>query len=121
MKYKIIIALTAIGIIAYALWTLSWYAWDQQELWQYMSNTDYTNYLLIGEVIQASVILGAVGISEIKPKNQPTNPTVQPQPTANKEIKELTKHISRLEKEISNINIAAKLAPTKGGPKKRAS
>jgi biopolymer transport protein ExbB/TolQ len=117
MKYKIIIALTVIGIIAYLLWALSWYAWDEKQLWQYLSNTDYTNYLLIGEVIQASIILAATAITEIKPKTQPA----QPQPTQTKEIKELTKYIKRLEKEVSNINIAAKLAPTKGGPKKRVS
>jgi lysylphosphatidylglycerol synthetase-like protein (DUF2156 family) len=117
MKYKIIIALTTIGIIAYALWTLSWYAWDQQELWQYMTNKEYTNYLIIGEITQASIILAATAITEIKPKTQPA----QPQPTQTKEIKELTKYIKRLEKEVSNINLAAKLAPTKGGNKKRVS
>lgn len=84
-----------------------------------MSNTQYTDYVLIGEVLQSAIILTAVGISELKPKspaNPPQTPTTQTQAPSS-DMKKLIKQISNLEREMSNINITNKLAPTKKGKK----
>ena len=119
-KYKPIIALTLIAIVGYLLWTFSWQTWDEKQLWQYYTNTTYQNYLIIGEIIQASVILVATGLSMIRQKPQPTpqQPVNKPETT---EIKQLRKEIAKIQRTMQDLVIIQKLNPDtpKGGKTKR--
>lgn len=122
MNYKPLLALLTITIVGIASWELGWILWEQKELWQYMTNIEYQNMLLIAEIIQASTILATTAISTIKPKNQ--TPTNQQQKHAIKEkqISTIKNQISKIEKELANLQATYKLDPTikkkeKGGDK----